>query len=153
MQRASRTTMLLTAAMASVLASEATLHGEPAPIRKHASSSIRIWFDGETVTATLEAGEASRAFRALLPLTLTLKDYNGTEKIGDLPKHLPVQGEPAGADPEPGDLAYYAPWGNLAIYHKDFGYSPGLVRLGRLSRIPDALRQSSPVKVTIEAAP
>jgi hypothetical protein len=31
-----------------------------------------------------------------------------------------------------GDIAYYAPWGNLAIFYKDFGYSRGLVKLGRL---------------------
>ncbi|KQO45747.1 hypothetical protein ASF24_11100 [Methylobacterium sp. Leaf86] len=115
------------------------------------TESIRIRLAGETVTVTLEAGEAARAFRALLPLTLTLKDHNGTEKIGDLPRRLSIQGEPSGADPEPGDIAYYAPWGNLAIYYEDFEYSRGLVRLGRLSRIPDAFRQAGPVKVTIEA--
>ncbi|KQP62807.1 hypothetical protein ASF52_21235 [Methylobacterium sp. Leaf112] len=115
--------------------------------------SIRIRLAGETVTATLESGEAARAFRALLPLTLNLTDYSATEKIGDLPGKLSIQGEPAGIDPEPGDITYYAPWGNLAIFYKDFGYSRGLVRLGRLSRIPDALRQPGPITVTIEPAP
>ena len=162
MQRVTRAAALLTAAMAAVLPGETVLRAEPAPDARSSSSptgkppvmeSIRIRLAGETVTVTLEAGEAARAFRALLPLTLTLKDFNGTEKIGDLPKRLPVKGEPAGADPEPGDIAYYAPWGNLAIYYKDFEYSDGLVRLGRLSRIPDAFRQAGPVKVTIEAVP
>lgn len=162
MQRVTRAAALLTAAMAAVLSGEVGLHGEPAPSPRPPSSpsgkppvmeSIRIRLAGETVSVTLEAGEAARAFRTLLPLTLTLKDHNGTEKIGDLPKRLPVQGAPAGADPEPGDIAYYAPWGNLAIYYKDFEYSDGLVRLGRLSRIPDAFRQAGPVKVTIEAVP
>jgi hypothetical protein len=37
--------------------------------------------NGTPVTATLEDNETSRAFVALLPLTLTLEDYNGTEKI------------------------------------------------------------------------
>ncbi|KQT16232.1 hypothetical protein ASG40_18485 [Methylobacterium sp. Leaf399] len=115
--------------------------------------SVLIRFGGETVTATLEPGEAARAFRALLPLTLKLTDYNATEKIADLPRRLPVLGEPAGIDPEPGDLTYYAPWGNLAIFYKDFGSSRGLVRLGRLRRIPDAFRQPGPVTVTIEPAP
>lgn len=159
MQRAARAATLLTVAIAAVLSGGTVLRAEPVPDARPSSSpsgkppvtgDIRIQLAGETVTVTLEAGEAARAFRALLPLKLTLKDHNGTEKIGDLPKRLPVQGEPAGADPEPGDIAYYAPWGNLAIYYADFEYSRGLVRLGRLSRIPDAFRQAGPVTVTIE---
>ena len=109
--------------------------------------------NGESVTATLGGGASARAFRALLPLTVELTDFNATEKIADLPKRLATEGEPPGVDPEPGDLAYYAPWGNLAIFYKDFTYSRGLVRLGRLDRIPDAFRKSAPVKVTIEAVP
>ena len=160
MQRATRAATLLAVAMAAVLSGGTVLRAEPVPDARLSSSpsgkppvteSIRIRLAGETVAVTLEAGEAARAFRALLPLTLTLKDHNGTEKIGDLPRRLSVQGEPSGADPEPGDIAYYAPWGNLAIYYEDFEYSRGLVRLGRLSRIPDAFRQAGPVKVTIEA--
>lgn len=109
--------------------------------------------DGESVVASLEGGEAARAFRALLPLTLTLTDYNATEKIADLPSRLPTTGEPAGYAPEPGDVAYYAPWGNLAVFYKGFSRSRGLVRLGRLGRIPDAFRRAGPVTVTIEAGP
>jgi hypothetical protein len=50
-----------------------------------------------------------------------------------------------------GDIAYYAPWGNVAIYYKDFGYSKGLVLLGRLDGGIDALSTPGPMKVTIEA--
>ncbi|WP_244480557.1 cyclophilin-like fold protein [Methylobacterium sp. Leaf399] len=162
MKRSARAATLLTVILASSLAAGAIVHAEPAqdrrppstPTRKApAMGSVLIRFGGETVTATLEPGEAARAFRALLPLTLKLTDYNATEKIADLPRRLPVLGEPAGIDPEPGDLTYYAPWGNLAIFYKDFGSSRGLVRLGRLRRIPDAFRQPGPVTVTIEPAP
>jgi hypothetical protein len=38
-----------------------------------------------------------------------------------------------------GDIAYYAPWGNLAIFHKDFGYSDGLIILGKIDGDVDAL--------------
>ena len=118
--------------------------------------SVRIRLagpNGESVTATLEDSAAARTFRALLPLTLNLTDYNGNEKIGDLPKRLPIEGEPAGIDPEPGDVAYYAPWGNLAIFYRDFGYSRGLIRLGKLSHIPDAFRKPGSVSVTVEVVP
>jgi hypothetical protein len=164
MRRDALTATFLIAALA-VLAGQAGLSAEPGlavepPSSKNrkgpAMESVVIQLtgpNGESVSATLEDGAAARAFRALLPLTLTLTDYNATEKISDLPKRLSTEGEPAGIDPEPGDLAYYAPWGNLAIFYNDFGYSRGLVRLGQLSRIPDAFRQSGPVTVTVEAGP
>lgn len=31
-----------------------------------------------------------------------------------------------------GDIALYAPWGNLAIFYKDFGYARGLIVLARI---------------------
>jgi hypothetical protein len=59
---------------------------------------------------------AARDFLPLLPMTLTLEDYAATEKISHLPKKLSVASAPAGFDPSVGDLTYYAPWGNLAIF-------------------------------------
>ena len=82
--------------------------------------NIRIDLEGTRLTATLDDSAASRAFVVLLPLTLTLEDYNGTEKISDLPKRLSTKDAPAGVDPSKGDIAYYGPWGNLAIFYKDF---------------------------------
>ncbi len=68
----------------------------------------------------------------LLPLTLMLSDFHGTEKIADLPSRLDTSDSPASAAAEAGDIAYYAPWGNLAIFIRDFEPSPGLVILGRM---------------------
>jgi hypothetical protein len=59
---------------------------------------IQIDFGNTRLTGTLEDTAASRDFASLLPLTLTLEDYNRTEKISDLPKKLSVQGAPAGVD-------------------------------------------------------
>lgn len=74
----------------------------------------------------------SRDFISLLPLSLTLSDYAGTEKVSDLPRRLSTEGAPSGSDPSVGDIALYAPWGNLAIFYKDFGYARGLIVLGRI---------------------
>jgi hypothetical protein len=111
---------------------------------------IRIQLEGRSVTATLEESEAAREFLSLLPLTLTLTDYNSTEKVADLPRKLSTKGAPEGVDPDIGDIAYYAPWGNLAIYYRDFGYSSGLVKLGRLDSGVEVLSGRGPVRVTIE---
>jgi len=111
---------------------------------------IRMDVDSRPVTATLDDNATSRDFISLLPLTLTLKDYNGTEKISDLAKRLSTDGAPAGVDPAVGDLAYYAPWGNLAIFYKDFGYSRGLVKLGRIDSGVDVFHPPGKLRVTIQ---
>ena len=114
---------------------------------------IRLTIDDAVLTATLIDGAAARDFASLLPLELTLRDYAGKEKVSDLPRRLTIEGEPAGMDPDVGDLTYYAPWGNLAIFYRDFGYADGLVKLGRIDSGVDALaRQRSDVKVHFERA-
>ena len=111
---------------------------------------VRIVMAGNTTTATLVDNETARDFVSLLPLKVTLKDYASTEKVSDLPRKLSTKGAPAGVDPAPGDIAYYAPWGNLAIYYRDFDYSRGLVRLGKLDSGFDAFKGDGPLEVTIE---
>lgn len=115
-----------------------------------AMSYIEIILDGATVTATIEDSAAAEDFLSLLPLTLVLEDYHNTEKISDLPRRLSTEGAPAGIDPEVGDITYYAPWGNLAIFYRDFGYAKGLVRLGRITSGIDQLTRRDTFSVTIQ---
>jgi hypothetical protein len=65
---------------------------------------------GTHITATLDDSVTSKDFASLLPLTLTLNDYNGTERMSDLPKRLSTRGAAEGVAPVAGDIAYYAPW-------------------------------------------
>jgi hypothetical protein len=111
---------------------------------------IRVNVGDTAVTATLEDNEASRDFVSLLPLTLTLRDYATTEKISELPRRLNTKGAPAGVDPSVGDIAYYAPWGNLAVFYKDAGYATGLIKLGRLDSDVQAFAGAGPLRVSIQ---
>jgi hypothetical protein len=111
---------------------------------------ICIDIEGNAVIATLVDSETSRDFVSLLPLTLTLKDYASTEKISDLPRRLSTKGAPEGVKPSVGDVAYYAPWGNLAIFHKDFSYSSGLIKLGSIDSGIETIRRAGPLKARIE---
>ena len=111
---------------------------------------IRITAGGTVMTATLVDNATSRDFVSLLPLTVTLEDYAATEKITYLPRKLSTKGAPAGSEPAMGDVAYYAPWGNLALFYKDFRYSSGLVRLGRIDAGLEALSTPGSLKATIE---
>jgi hypothetical protein len=93
---------------------------------------IRLDLDGESFVAVLNDSAAARDFCALLPLDLTLDDYAATEKISDLPRHLSTTGAPVGAAGVIGTIAYYSPWGNLAIFYRDAAYASGLVILGQI---------------------
>lgn len=114
------------------------------------SMKIDIKVRNQVVTATLIDSKTTRDFVSLLPLTLTLEDYANTEKISNLPKRLSTEDAPPGSDPAVGDIAYYAPWGNLAIYYRDFGYSNGLVMLGKIDGDIEVLNVPGSVNVTID---
>lgn len=113
---------------------------------------IKFTLNGTPVVAILEDNAATRDFLALLPLKVKLEDYAATEKIAYLPSKLSTLGAPSAINPEAGDVTYYAPWGNLALFHKDFRRSPGLVKLGRIVAGFDALKVAGPSDITIERA-
>jgi len=111
---------------------------------------IRIHVGDETLTATLDDSVTARSFAALLPLELTLSDYASTEKVANLPETLDTTGAPAAYAAKAGDLTYYAPWGNLAVFYKDFRSASGLVRLGAFDGSYDALLSADGVPIHIE---
>ncbi|MFJ7998142.1 cyclophilin-like fold protein [Streptomyces sp. NPDC096310] len=131
----------------------------PAPTTPSGRSSalkIRITIDGTPVDTTLNNSDAARDFAAQLPLTLNLTDFHQNEKIADLPRRLSTSGAPSGVHPRTGDLAYYAPWGNLAIYYRDGSPSAGndLIILGHLPESATArLAGDDEVGVTIDNVP
>lgn len=116
------------------------------------SMKIRLIIDGHVLTAALLDNATARDFVSMLPLTLTFDDYAGTEKISYLTRKLSTVDAPSGSDPSVGDITYYAPWGNLAIFYKNFSYSRGLVPLGKIEGSIEAFTVPGSVKVTIELA-
>jgi len=111
---------------------------------------IKIVIGEDTLSATLIDNPTTRDFISLLPLNLKLDDYAGTEKVSDLPKKLSTEDSPSGFDPSVGDITYYAPWGNLAIFYKDFGYAKGLINLGKLDSEVELLKVSNSLNARIE---
>jgi hypothetical protein len=105
---------------------------QPTPDSQSRTMNIRITIDGVSVSGKLEDNPSARDFASLLPLNVALEDYARTEKITYLPRKLSTTDAPAGIEPLVGDIAYYAPWGNLAIFYRDFGYSSGLIKLGTI---------------------
>lgn len=114
----------------------------------------RITFSlGDTLLpATLDDSPAARDFASMLPMTLTLSDYHGVEKVGDLGRELDSTGMPGSYKPETGDITQYAPWKNLAIFTAPFSNSRGLVRLGQFDGNISVLSVPGDVTVTIQLA-
>lgn len=97
-----------------------------------ATMRIRGTFSDQTFTATLQDNPSARDFASMLPLDLSIDDYATNEKIAYLPRKLTEEGSGPFSNEAPGDLCYYAPWGNLAFFYGAYRYSKGLIRLGRL---------------------
>lgn len=120
--------------------------------QRTSAMKIRIKIQNDVITATLADNATSRDFVYLLPMTVTLNDYASTEKITYLPRRLSTDGAPEGSDPAIGDITYYAPWGNLAIFYKDFSYSSGLIKLGKIDSGGEALNVTGAMQATFELA-
>ncbi|MGZ8272040.1 MAG: cyclophilin-like fold protein [Methylophilus sp.] len=118
--------------------------------RSDTTMQIRIEIEGQKpVMATLDSSPATLDLIKQLPLTLELSDYAGIEKIAYPPHKLSTQHAAKAYAGKAGDITYYAPWGNLAIFYRDSdaGLANGLIYLGKLASIPAAF--SKPQKITI----
>jgi hypothetical protein len=117
------------------------------------SMRIRITIGEQRFDATLSESAATRDLLAQLPVTIDMTDHGQVEKTGPLPSPLSLDGQPDGADPDVGDLGYYAPGNDLVLYYGDQSYFPGIVILGRLEG--DAAQRISllegSVTATVEA--
>jgi len=110
---------------------------------------IRLLLNDKSISATLYDNPQTRDFISLLPLSLTMENY-ANERIAYLPRKLSDKNAPAGSTPKTGDLSYYAPWGNIAVFLEDFRYSRGLLPLGKIDSNLELLQQNGPFSVRIE---
>ncbi len=92
---------------------------------------IRITFNDQILTGTLYDNASARDLFSLLPLDISIDNYSDNEKIAYLPRKLSLEGSGPFGNEQPGDICYFAPWGNLALFYAGYSYSSGLVRLGR----------------------
>jgi len=111
---------------------------------------LKITIGDKTATAVLYNNPTGRDFATLLPLTVKMDDYSNTEKIFYPSRKLSTKDAPAGFDPSVGDITLYAPWGNIALFYKDFGYSNGLISVGKITRGIEHFTVKGSVTVTIE---
>lgn len=110
---------------------------------------LRFSFADQEFTATLEDNPSARDLFSMQPLVLKVSDYSSNEKIAHLPRKLTEEGSGRFGDEAVGDLCYYAPWGNLAMFYGPYRWSRGLIRLGRLDQgaKPLLVRGEHPLRI------
>lgn len=113
------------------------------------SEQIQAWLDGNhfaeavsmrmklstengDIIIKLENNSAAKNLAAMLPLDLDFSDYNNTEKIAYPPEDIDISDTEAGTAPDAGDLTIYAPWGNLALFYREWSYSSDLIPIGSI---------------------
>lgn len=114
---------------------------------------VRFTAGSMSVDVTIDQDNpAFRDFLSMLPLTLTLKEFAGREKIGYLPRKLKYSGSP-GSKPVDGDFIYYVPWGNIVFYYNaaGIGYSDETIHLGTYKASPEQLERLEDRSVKVEA--
>lgn len=115
--------------------------------------NIRITIASTILEATLDDNPTARDFAELLPLTVTLEDFHSVEKKTDaLSKRLSQKDAPGSASAAVGDIMFYAPWGNLALFYRTSPIAHGLIKMGRITSGVEILRQPGPLRATISRA-
>ncbi len=98
-----------------------------------------------------ELNEGAAAFRKALPLTVVFENFGQNERIAYLNKKLENFKDNPHCTPVRGDLTYYVPWGNLAVFVKDFRYSENLLYITHLNQdLLEAIQKSQKSLVIIE---
>jgi hypothetical protein len=91
---------------------------------------MRITVGKAIFFATLSDNATARAFAAMLPLTLNMKDVNANEKYYEFPNSLPANASNPGTI-ESGDVMLYGSSG-LVLFYKTFSTSYSYTRIGRI---------------------
>jgi hypothetical protein len=115
---------------------------------------IDINIGGKILTASLADNATARDFVSLLPLNVSMKDLFGREKYGDLPKALSESG-PKKNTYEVGDIAYWSPDHQFAVYYRQDGESipsPGIIPIAKIDTGAEAFNVPGSVKVSIAVA-
>ncbi|MCF0041448.1 cyclophilin-like fold protein [Dyadobacter fanqingshengii] len=122
-------------------------HNDPAD---STSSRLRIKIGSQAFTATLLDNPTVTAFKAKLPLTVSMSELNGNEKLYNFPSNLPANASNPG-NIRNGDLMLYGS-NVLVLFYKSFPTQYSYTRLGRIDDTAglDAAVGTGNVTVTFE---
>ncbi len=107
---------------------------------------VKITLDDGVYFATLSDNPTSQSFWQKLPIISKLENYANNEKVVYLKEQLSIKQAPVGYMSKTGDIAYYAPWGNIAMFFDKGDYAQGLVYMGKFDGDLTALSKSNHIK-------
>lgn len=81
------------------------------------------------VTIALNNSKAAQDLVNQNPSSVKIGNYSNDEKTFYPDKDLDLANTPK-ANAVVGTLAYFAPWGDVCLFYRDFGSDPGLYELG-----------------------
>lgn len=100
---------------------------------------IQVSDQNHTIKFELNDSDAAKDLVSQLPLTTKVENYSDDEKIF-YPDKLRQTNTPF-SHGHRGDLALYAPWGDVVMFYKDFSSAPGLYNLGYCVSSEDEITQ------------
>jgi len=115
---------------------------------------VRFTVGDAEIIVRIAENPTSRDFVSMLPVTLSFRDFNAMEKIGDLPRRLTTEGS-TGSPPANGDLICFVPWGNLGFFYdaarRDVSFDDQVIPIGTIESGHDRLNdlQTGPVRVEV----
>lgn len=110
-------------------------------------NKVRIKIGASSFAATLLDNPTAKAFKALLPLTINMKELNNNEKFFDLPKSLPMNSS-VPASVQSGDLMLYGS-NTLVLFYKSFSTSYSYTKLGKIEDVTGLVAALGTGNVTV----
>jgi len=118
--------------------------------KKDENMKIYVKANNNTIVFVLNNSTASKELYSQLPLSIKVENYSTNEKIFYPSRKLSTINTPM-SSAKNGSLAYYAPWGNVVMFYKDFKSSSGLYELGSVeSGIEHIANMSGIIEITKE---
>lgn len=111
------------------------------------STKIRIKIGDQTFTATLQDNGAANAFKAMLPITVSMTELNGNEKYYRLSQNLPTDA----INPDTIHIGDLMLWGSntVVLFYETFSTSYRYTRLGRIDNPTGLATSLGPGNVTV----
>jgi hypothetical protein len=110
-------------------------------------NKIQIKIGEKTFKARLFDSPTTKAFKALLPLTINMNELNSNEKYADLTMSLPVNAS-VPASIQVGDLMIYGSR-TLVLFYKGFSTSYSYTKIGKIDDVTGLLAALGNGDVTV----